>query len=164
MNPEEQPDEFVESALRDLRPRPANGPLRERLARAEPVRSTASARVPEMAWWRLLLRVAVPSVALLIAVLAVQQPPPVKPILQPPFVAKAAPASAEDGVLYHPVGAERIVLDSEELALLPGPDERLVQLMRVRVLDYEKGQADDGSELFITSEHEQVIPVTLTVY
>lgn len=162
MNPDEQqPD--VEGALRELRPRPAAGPLRERLLRAEPVRSSASTGVPEIAWWRLLLRMAIPGAALLIAVLAVQQRPPANPD-PPPEAAKAAPASETSDVLYRPMEANRFVLDSEELAILPGPNDRLVQLMRVRVLDYERGQADDGSELFITSEHEQVIPVTLTVY
>lgn len=164
MNPDEQHSgEFVEGALRELRPRPAGDPLCERLSRAEPIRSSASAPVPEIAWWRLLVRVAIPGVALLIAVLAVQQPPAVKPDPQPE-VAKASRKPETTDVLYRPVVADRLVLDSEELAILPGPNNQPVQLMRVRLLDYEKGQADDGSELFITTEYEQVIPVTLTVY
>ena len=53
---------------------------------------------------------------------------------------------------------------AEELAILPGPDNRPVQLMRVCVLDYERARAEDGSELLVATPREQVIPVTLTAY
>ncbi len=157
----EQNDEAIENALRDLRPRPPRSRLRDRLDRSLPNppfrEAEAKATGPNLV--QLFIRLAIPALAL--ALLAAWWPAPVEHQPVPPF---AVAQTAEPEVVFWPVETNQYVLASEELALLPGPDERPVQLMRVRLLDYELSRADDGSELFVTSEREQIIPVTLTVY
>lgn len=163
MKSPDQNDEAIEKALHELHPRKLSAELRERLERSVPPMPSVE-RTEQMVgptWFQLLIRFAIPALAL--ALLANWWPNhtihlPVRPL------AKAPIQPVEQNFAFTPIETNQYVLASEELALLPGPDDRPVQLLRVRLLDYEVSRADDGSELYLTSEHEQIIPITLTVY
>lgn len=157
MIPPDQRDEALEKALRELAPSRMNPGLRERLDRSFPAPSSSASAGP--GWLQLFARFAIPALAL--AVLATWWPAPAE---HPPFapIVKAKPAPPE--LVFTPIEAKQFILESEEIALLPGPDERPIQLMRVRLLDYELSRADNGLERLVTSNREQIIPVTLNIY
>lgn len=161
MNNPDTPDEVIEKALAELNPAPVPPVLRRRLEACEPTYSPrfAPSQRSVPSWVQLLVRFAIPVIA--IAFIAKWWPLESPQAVVPPIahVAPTAPA-----LQYTPVETNRYVLDAEELALIPGPDERPVQLMRVRTVDYEVSRAQDGSELFVTSQQEKIIPVSLKYY
>ena len=167
MTSPEPNDEEIEKALRRLKPGSLPISLRDRLARLDP--SSTTTREPEAAtvdWLRLLIRFVIPGMAAAIVAgtlffpsSSVEQANIPQP--QPPSKTIAA---AETDIIFTPIETNQVVLAAEELAILPGPDNRPVQLMRVCVLDYERARAEDGSELLVATPREQVIPVTLTAY
>lgn len=167
MNSPEHNDSEIENALGQLKPRSLSRSLRKRLDQAEPRSTIASdTEAPTLEWIQLLIRIAIPGAAIAVVAAALLfQPTPIETVVNHrPASQPKNTATPEPDIVFTPIETNQIVLAAEELAILPGPDERPVQLMRVRVLDYERARAEDGTELLFATPREQVIPVTLTAY
>jgi hypothetical protein len=154
-----EPDESLEMLLDEMRPASAPPALLTRIENS--LESSAPVIEPGPSVWALLLRrMAVPVGAAVIVALAF--------ILQRdwtsvPQVQQAHQEEPEiSPLVYSPVETNSVLLSSEELGIIPGPDEIPVRLMRVRWLDYSRSLAADGSELYLTDTREQIVPVSLT--
>jgi len=167
MNSPDHQDDDLEKALVQLKPASLPKAVRSRLDAVEPKRATAEQ--PETTgnnWIRILLRLAIPGIAAAAIASVVFRPNDNIGRVETPLpvsVAKRAADSVNEQI-FTPIETNQVVLAAEELALLPGPHDRPVQLMRIRVLDYERSRAKDGSEILVATPREQVIPVTLTAY
>lgn len=154
-----EPDESVEKLLDEMRPASAPPALLTRIENSlEP--SAPVIEAGPSVWALLQRRIILPVGAAVIVALAF--------IFQGdgtsvPQVQQALPEEQDiPAVVYLPVETNSVLLDSEELGIIPGPDELPVRLMRVRWLDYSRSRAADGSELFLTDTREQIVPVSLT--
>lgn len=169
MKTPDHPDNDLEKALERLQPAPLPMTLQDRLEASEPT----LARVEEptatsVSWVRILMRLAVPGLAAaIIASVVFRASDTIEKVETPlpiPVVTAKQPGGPTTDLVFTPIETNQVVLAAEELALLPGPNDRPVQLMRVRVLDYERSRAEDGSEILVATPREQVIPITLTAY
>ncbi len=162
MKPFEENDETIEAALERLKPTRPDAELMQRLVVARPrTHDDKSSRqrtpVSGQNFWRLF----VPVMGAIALVFLLKNRPPETEQQQagPQF-----PTLASTSQVFEPVETNSFVIDSEELALLPGPDSRPVRLMRVRWVDYARSRADDGSELLLATERENVFPVSFQLY
>lgn len=160
-------DDDLRKALARMHPAPLPMTLQDRLEASEPTLARAEEPTATSASWvRILMRLAVPGLAAaIIASVVFRASDTIESVETPlPIItAKQADGPATD-LVFTPIETNQVVLAAEELALLPGPNDRPIQLMRVRVLDYERSRAKDGTEILVATPREQVIPITLTAY
>jgi hypothetical protein len=162
-----EPDESLEKLLDEMRPAGAPPALLKRIED-----SVSATTTPEpvpvgqgpSVWLMLLRRIALPVCAT--AVVCVAFFLPENPTTHPELKKALNKTTNEEGnplaMVYSPVETNSVLLDSEELGIITGPDELPVRLMRVRWLDYSRSRAADGSELYLSDTREQIVPVSLT--
>ncbi|MBG85326.1 MAG: hypothetical protein CMO80_00285 [Verrucomicrobiales bacterium] len=152
-------DESLEILLDEMKPAKAPEQFRIHIEQSMPeIDLKPELHVTSAPWMLLLRRLALPvaaSSALLWAWMSMHLQP--APIQKPDPGAKRNPLS----LVYTPVETNSVLLGSEELTLVNGPDNRPVRLMREVWLDYSRSEAADGSELFLTDTREQIVPVAL---
>jgi len=162
-------DDKLEGALRRLRPRRAAERLRARILNAEPV-LTAAPEIARPAWWRLLPRLAFAGIAVTVAlffVLPERSPVEQRPASLPSSPARNATMATVVGGLpatFTPLETNRVILSSQPIGTITGPDETPLELRRVRWLDFSRSQSPTGDQLVIGYENEQIIPVALTIH
>ena len=155
-------DDELESALRRLRPRGVSREFRERLQRSEPV-VAARTEGPSLPWLQVFMRVAFAAVtigALLLVLLPEPRPIESRPVEVP------IPVETSDSIplAFEPVETNRVILSSQPIGTMTGPDNTPLELRRVRWLDFSRSQSPAGDQLVIGYESEQIIPVALTVH
>lgn len=165
------PDKQLEDALHRLRPRTASGRIRQRLFAAESLAAVERAAQPH--WSALLMRIAFSLLVLGSAVFFLLPertsevreiaplPPPPGRNTTGPVIAARLPAGMK---AFTPVETNRLILSSQPIGTMTGPDEMPLELRRVRWLDYSRSHSPDGDLLVIGYETEQIIPFALTIH